>query len=312
MIGRRCLWTGHRGDFAHHRHLFDVSDSSVDDIIVSTPGSFVDHQPGPPAASRKRAAGPVDVDFAVKQKHQKIFDPHAAVVAAAAAVADDDDDDDDYEDYEDVDDDDDDDVAVEVAAAAADDDDEDDDDVDDDSVVMMYKAVLVAVRDSIHSAIVAVAAVTGDLQALVEVMQVTRAETFRETQGFAMFMIAVSRQFITIAEQRACLNVHAATADDDDDDDDDDDKENDDDEGLRYADIPVHDVAAAVREAALDAVGAGYTALDALDDYRRAVYSHPASPTEEDATINAVAEFEEVMDYAEDVLAIEELLCQLR
>ena len=71
----------------------------------------------------------------------------------------------------------------------------------------------------------------------------------------------------------AAFAVAAAAAEDDDNDDDDDDddddnedKENDDDEGLRYADIPVHDATTAVIEAALAAVDTGNTAVGALDD----------------------------------------------
>jgi len=72
VIGRRCLWTGHRGDFARHRHLFDVSDSSVDDIIVSTPEPSVDYQPAVAAVVAATVA--------------------KTAAAAAAAAADDDDD----------------------------------------------------------------------------------------------------------------------------------------------------------------------------------------------------------------------------
>jgi len=49
------------------------------------------------------------------------------------------------------------------------------------------------------------------------------------------------------------------------DDDDDDDRENDDDEGLRYADIPLHDVEAALRKVKLDLDTYLYTYLETVD-----------------------------------------------
>ena len=293
-IGRRCLWTGRKADFARHRHQYDVNNSS----IMVTPGSSVDNQPGSSAASsRKRPAEPADVDLTPKQKRQNRRAAAAVgaglvVFATAAAAA---------AGYKDKD------AAAAfanalAAAVPADDEQDDHDDDDDDNnyrpTVAVCEKVLRVVRDAAREC---ARVADADLQTLADEIHV---ETNQEAEMYTDFVFAASRQLIAVAEHRASLIVPAAAAVDADDDDDDDD-------AIRYAHLNVKDTLTVLKETVSAAVNEANAYVDALDAYRKAVRADPASPAAIDATEDAEdaeTKYEDAVESAERVLALAKLV----